>query len=609
VSRDATVDRPRFDLDEKPVPSGISNRELLRPLWPPLRRHWHLAALTFLAGWGKFMLPLAIPFAGKQVVDGVLIAGADLPTAERLSQLYFWLGVTVVAIATCAVATYFRSALGARLSATVQHTLRRRLFSHLQRLSMSFFSRHHAGSLGSRVSSDITHSAMVIDKGFLTMLMDAMTISVVAVVLFWVNWWLALIAFAVMACSAVSVHHFAPRLRVQRKRVQESQSSITGRAAEIFAGISLVKAYAGEDESREAFGEHSRFLQNLQFATSRLAGKFHAVSLTMVMLAQVTVLGIGGYLVIAHPGALTVGGLMLFLFYLNYIHAAVQRCVENMLHLQDGMAALERIRDILRIHPDPEEDPRPISPDLRGDIRFDRVGFGYDPARPILHDFDFAFEAGRTYALVGPSGGGKSSLCKLLLRFYDPDSGHVRIDDHDLRRLDQHAYRHQVAIVLQDPILFSTTIEDNIAFAAEDATHADVERAARAAQAHHFIVDLPEGYQSRLGERGVNLSGGQRQRIALARALMREPAILILDEATSSLDSVTERSIQEVIDELKGSRTILIIAHRLSTVKDVDEIVVVEDGRVGEHGTYDELLARDGTFARLVEEQRLAESA
>jgi ABC-type multidrug transport system fused ATPase/permease subunit len=226
----------------------------------------------------------------------------------------------------------------------------------------------------------------------------------------------------------------------------------------------------------------------------------------------------------------------------------------------------------------------------------------------VLRDFDQTFEAGRSYALVGPSGGGKSSLCKLMLRFYDPGKGSVRIDGHDLRDLDLDYFRQRVAVVLQDPILFSTTIFDNIAFGVEGATREQVEAAAKASQAHEFIMDLPEGYDAPLGERGVNLSGGQRQRIALARALMRDPCLLILDEATSALDSVTERSIQEVIDGLKGSRTIIIIAHRLSTVKNVDDIVVVESGRVTESGPYDRLVKRGGTFSRLVEEQALAQA-
>lgn len=586
--------------------AGLRQRRswtVLAPLWPPLRKNLLLLFFTIFAGWGKFMLPLVVGYAAKVVIDSV--AHAELDNEARLATLGTWVGLSFAAMVGCGIATYFRSAWGQKLSARVQHALRRRLFHHLQRLGMEFFAKHHAGALGARVSSDIQHVAMVIDRGLITMCMDVATIILIAVILGMTNVPLTIVAFAMLSLSGFSVAYYAPRLRRQRKAVQETQSAITGRAAETFAGISLVKAYAGEGTTNRAFTEHSAQLREMQEFTSRLQGRFQSISLTLVMASQLAVLVVGGYLVITKPEVMTVGALVLFLTYLRFIEGSVQRVVEGMVQVQDGMAALDRLNDMFSLHPDPVEPEEPIMPPLRGRIDFKGVHFAYRPGVPVLERFNVHLQAGRTYALVGPSGGGKSSVCKLMLRFHDPQEGSICIDGHDLRELDLSYFRSRVAVVLQDPVMFSTTIEENIAFAADGVTHADVERVARLAQAHSFISELPEGYQTRLGERGVNLSGGQRQRIALARALLRDPCLLILDEATSALDSVTEHAIQDVIDGLKGSRTIVIIAHRLSTVKNVDEIIVIESGQVSEQGDYATLSTAGGTFSLLAAEQRL----
>lgn len=576
---------------------------VLAPLWPPLRKNLFLLFATIFAGWGKFMLPLVVGYAAKVVIDSVV--HTDAVNEDRLATLGTWAGLSLAAMVGCGVATYFRSALGQKLSARIQHALRRRLFHHLQRLGMEFFAKHHAGALGARVSSDIQHVAMVIDRGLITMAMDGATIALIAVILGMTNVPLTIVAFVMLSFSGISVAYYAPRLRRQRKAVQETQSAITGRAAETFAGISLVKAYAGEGATNKAFTEHSAQLREMQEFTSRLQGRFQSISLTLVMASQLAVLVVGGYLVITSPEVLSVGAFMLFFFYLRFIEGSVQRVVEGMVQVQDGMAALDRLNDMFSLHPDPVEPEQPIMPPLRGQVSFQQVHFAYRPDVPVLEAFDLHLEAGKSYALVGPSGGGKSSVCKLMLRFYDPQKGGIALDGHDLRELELSYFRSRVAVVLQDPVMFSTTIEENIAFATDGVSRADVERVARLAQAHAFISALPDGYNTRLGERGVNLSGGQRQRIALARALLRDPCLLILDEATSALDSVTEHAIQDVIDGLKGSRTIVIIAHRLSTVKNVDEIIVIESGQVSEQGDYASLVHAGGTFSQLAAEQQL----
>ena len=311
---------------------------------------------------------------------------------------------------------------------------------------------------------------------------------------------------------------------------------------------------------------------------------------------------IGAWLILYRPGTLTQGELVGFLLFVNILNGSVQRLAECMVQLQDGLAALERIHDILKITPSPEEPEHPINRELTGRLTFQNVSFGYKK-KQVLFDLNLEMDAGKTYALVGPSGGGKSTLTQLMLRFYDPWVGKIMADDIPLSRIGKKHFRRQVAVVLQDPIIFSTSVKDNIGFAVDRPTRKDIEAAAKAAQAHDFIMELPQGYDTKLGERGVSLSGGQRQRIAIARALMRNPKILILDEATSALDSVTERSIQDVIDQLQGTRTVVIIAHRLSTVRNVDEILVIEQGKLAERGTYDALRKQHGIFTRMLKDQ------
>lgn len=587
----------------EPRSTPIPLRILLRPLWAPLRQHWGLAAATIFSGWGKFILPMGVPLLMQHLIDRVL----DHPGPEADRTMLLAAVVGVVLIAVVAVAVYFRTSCSQRLAAALQHRLRRRLFHHIQRLSMPFFHRHHAGALGSRVSSDINHAGVVVEKGILQTSMDGPAFLVNGGLMWFYHPPLATVCFVFFALKAWVMIRYSAPMRRQRKSIQDSQSTVTGRAAEIFSGISVVKAFSGEHASGAAFAESSQQVHDLQQENSHLQGSFQGLSHGLMLANQIAVVLLGGWLVLHQPGSLSKGELVAFLMLVGLVAGSVQRLIDAMLQIQDGLAALERIHDVLTVLPDPADRPDAIEPKIHGAIELKDVVFGYRPDEPVIRGLSFRLEAGRSYALVGPSGGGKSSLAQLILRFYDPQQGAVLIDGNDLRSLRQAHYRSRVACVLQDPIIFSSSVRDNIAFASEDRGDPAVEAAARMAQAHEFIQGLPEGYDTRVGERGVALSGGQRQRIAIARALMRDPCILILDEATSALDTLTERSIQQVIDHLHGSRTVLVIAHRLSTVRAVDEILVIDSGRLVEHGSYDELIARGGAFAKLaMQEERAA---
>ncbi len=575
--------------------------QLLEPLRDPFRRVRGRLALTVVCGWGKFFLPLAIPWVIGQVIDQVLKPG--LPPEQASPLLLRYAGIALVAVAIAAIATYWRHLLAQLIQSEVQHRLRKRLFHHLQRLSMAFFQRHHAGALGARVSSDISAAGAMFDKGVVNYAMDIALFAVMSVWLATVSWQLTVVAYAPLAVTAFFMWRVTPTLRRQQKAVQEGQSHITGIAAEMFAGITLVKASAGEDEAVEEFSERSKLVRSLQGQTARMQARFTSVTHAMVTVNGAAVALIGAWLISNGSSTLTIGTLVAFLMYLGNVTGAVQRMIDNILQLQESFAALERINDYLHVLPSPADKPDAGEPPIAGELTFREVHFAYPGKPAVLDGFSFTFKRGRSYALVGPSGSGKSTLAQLMLRFYDPDGGAVLADGHDLRDLRQQWWRNHVAIVLQDPILFSTSVADNIDFARDGAGRERIEAAARAAQAHDFIAALPEGYDTRLGERGVSLSGGQRQRIAIARALLREPKLLILDEATSALDAVTERAIKQVVDGLRGTRTVVVIAHRLSTIKDVDEIVVLERGRIAETGPYEALLARGGLFSRLVAEQ------
>ena len=587
----------------------VSLMRLLEPLKRPLVRRWRLLVLTILAGWGKFMVPLAIPWMAGQVFDTVLPVGDGPAPADANQTLLIYSIAAVFIVCVIGVATFYRSALAQRLGASVTHHLRKRLFFHMQRLSVSFFHRHHAGALGSRVSSDINHAAVILNRGIIQWSMDGMALMVASVIMFCMNWKLAIMVLGLLSINAFIIRMLGPKIRRQRKTIQERQSAVTGCAAEYFAGISVVKAYAGEKESSANFKDTSRGVHDAQVVNSKYQGTFQGLTHSVVLLTLLAVIFLGSYIIIHNPDELTKGALLAFMLYVGHVNGAVQRLSDSMVELQDGVAALDRLHDVHSIMPAPPEADHPIYPKLDGHITFDEVTFSYPKTdEPVLRKFSYNFEAGKSYALVGTSGSGKSTITQLMLRFYDPQEGAIKIDGHPLKKISKHHYRSHVAVVLQDPIIFSGSVAENIGFADADANFERIQAAAKAAQADEFIQELQHGYNSPLGERGVSLSGGQRQRIAIARALMRDPKLLILDEATSALDNVTERAIQEVTDQLHGTRTMIVIAHRLSTIRHVDRILVIDNGELVEEGGYDELIERDGHFAAFAESQQEAET-
>jgi subfamily B ATP-binding cassette protein MsbA len=391
-------------------------------------------------------------------------------------------------------------------------------------------------------------------------------------------------------------------MRVLAGRYRFAQSRLWSFLAENISGIREIKAFSREEHELARFQGHTREINRLGLNDALLNATLTFMTGLLFSLGETVILLLGGLAV--YGGGMTAGKLAAFLMYLRMLYNPVITISRRYDQIQRTLAAAVRVFEVMDRPPEIRDQPgAAVLPPLKGEICFDEVQFGYREDREVLHDVSFCAVPGEMVALVGHSGGGKTTISKLIPRFYDPDAGSVQVDGVDLRDVTLRSLRQQIAVVFQEPTLFNATVRENIAYGKLDATEDEIVAAARAANAHEFVVDLGEGYDTLIGERGVRLSGGQRQRVALARALLKEPRILILDEATSAVDSETERLIQEAMQRLLVGRTSVVIAHRLSTVLHADQILVIEDGRIVERGLHDELLAAGGVYTRLYEEQ------
>jgi ABC-type multidrug transport system fused ATPase/permease subunit len=482
--------------------------------------------------------------------------------------------------------------------------LRLNLYLHMQRLSLSYYSRHETGSLLSRQVDDVGNLQGVMAGTFVRASVDLAMAIVYCVLLFWLEWRLALGAVTLAALIFVLEYAVSDQLRRRTRKVRERWTDVSRVVHQAISGQYLVRATAAEN--REA-GLFRRVLQGsiranidkelFSLVTGNVFGLIGSLTPTLIIV-------FGVYLIVT--GSLSVGELFAFFMYLGYMFGAVAGVAQVNPVLQSSLASLERIYEVLDTEPEVIVPGAGIElPTLRGEVVFEHVSFGYEPGRLVLRDIDVRVRARQVVALVGPSGSGKSTLAHLVPRFFEPTSGRVLIDGEDLQTLDLSWLRRHIGVVPQQVFLFDRTIAENLAYGRPGASMDEIREAARAANAIEFIEALPEGFDTAVGERGSRLSGGQRQRLAIAREILSDPAILILDEATSALDSATEALIQRALKSLLKDRTAFVIAHRLSTIVDADLILVLDQGRVVESGIHDELLALGGLYARLCESQFL----
>jgi subfamily B ATP-binding cassette protein MsbA len=472
------------------------------------------------------------------------------------------------------------------------------LYEHIQSLSLSYFQKNRSGSIVSRLTSDIALAQNFIGNACTNLWMDTLSIFILGGYLLSLDVRLALVAFSVLPLWITSVRLFGQKIRIASHAVQEGLSEMSGQVQEKMSGVSVVQAFAQEKHEVLSFHKLHRSLLDRQVVSVRLGSFNMAMSNMLTTIAPVTVILVGS-LEVLH-GRLTIGTLLMFWAFLGTFYGPLQRITDLAAVISNASAAIERIFQIFDIRPEVKEreDGLNLPPKTRGKIEFSGVNFGYDDAM-ILKDINLTIEPGEVVAFVGPSGAGKSTLIQLVPRFYDVLSGAICIDGINVKDLRIKSLRNAIGMVLQDNILFTGSISENMRYGKPSATEQQIVAAAKMGNAHDFIMGLPAGYDTEIGERGAKLSGGQKQRIAITRAFLRDPRILILDEATSALDSESEKLIQNALEKLMIGRTTLIIAHRLSTIRYADKIVAMRDGKISEVGTHAELLARRGVYHKL----------
>lgn len=587
--KDADKERPPR-LTRKDMNTYGRLLQYVRPYWP-----WmvvSIIALLFSVGLG-LILPLVI----RNLVDLIL----DDQNLPRLNQLA--LGLFVVFILQ-AVASFVNRLSLAYVGENAVADIRVQVYSHLQTLSLRYFTDHRTGEVVSRITNDVQQLQAAITEDLVALLRQVLTLFGAAILLFWLDWRLTLIILIGIPFITLTMVWLGRKIRKESKAVQDALAQAANVVEETVSGVRIVKTFTRE---KYEIGRFSQRVDETYEAAMRRA-KISAVLgpiIGFMAFASITItLWFGAYEVM--QGRLTAGSLVAYLVYTMMVAAPIATLAGLYARFQGAIGATERLFDLLDTEPDIVSPPEaPELPAVAGEVVFDHVGFSYVTAVSILNDVSFTAKPGQVVALVGPSGAGKSTLISLIPRFWDADAGRILIDDHDIRDVDLHSLRAQIGIVPQETTLFSDTVYANILYGRLDATHEEVEAAAAAANAHEFILnDLPEGYDTLVGERGVKLSGGQRQRIAIARAILKDPRILILDEATSSLDSESESLVQEALDRLMQERTSFVIAHRLSTIVNADWVLVLNEGRVVEQGTHNTLLEdADGLYTRLYQMQ------
>jgi ABC-type multidrug transport system fused ATPase/permease subunit len=539
---------------------------------------------------------LVLPGSSKILID-------EIGTAARTDlvlPLALAVGIATLLQATSAFAlSQVVSVAGQRAIAT----MRRRVHAHVLRLPVAYFDSTRAGVLISRVMTDAEGIRNLVGTGIIQLVGGLLTAMVALGVLFWLNAGLTVLVLAILMVFAGTLAFAFSRLRPLFRERGEINAQVTGRLGEGLSGIRVVKTYVAERREARVFtkGAH-RVLRNV---ASTITGTSAVTAFSTLCIGAVgaVIILLGGRALL--DGSMTLGALVMYIFFVGLMAAPLIQMANIGTQISEAFAGLDRIREILGTPAEADGEAGAESvPPLRGAVRFEGVGFAYTPGNPVLHDVSFEAPAGTTTALVGPSGAGKSTLIGLIMGFHRPTEGTIRVDGLDLSTRRLADYRRQLGVVLQDNILFEGTIRENIAFARPGATEEEILHAARVANCHEFVEGFPDGYDTLVGERGVKLSGGQRQRVAIARAILADPRILILDEATSSLDSESEALIQEGLSRLRAGRTSFVIAHRLSTIRSADQILVVDGGRIVERGTHAALMeVEDGLYRRLYERQ------
>ena len=586
----------------------ISSRELFVLIREVVRPYMKGLAIVLIAMLVETAMSLASPWPLKVVIDSVLgshplpewLRGLkDISVGDSKAGLALLAGIGVVLIAVVgAIATYINNYYTESVGQWVAHDLRIRIYDHLHRMSLSYFDKQQTGTMLSTITSDVATVQNFASSNTLDLLVDVLTIAGVLGVMFCLNWDFALIVVVVTPLLLIFVSRFKKAVKKATHQVRLHQADIVNVVQQGLESVRVVKAFGRESLEDSRLDEVSHATVAAALNARRVKSLLSPIVSVVVALCTAVVLWRGSVLIL--EDAMTVGVLTVFLAYLSKFFKPVQDLAKNTNAIAQATVSLERIKrildtdDVIKNRPDARTLETPT-----GAISFQHVAFSYHPDAPVLKDVTFVVEAGQKLGVVGTTGGGKSTVVCLIPRFYDVDAGHVLIDGVDVRQYTKESLRSQVGFVLQDTVLFHGTIKSNIAYGRAGASDAQIVEAAKLANAHEFISAMPQGYDSLVGERGLTLSGGQRQRIGIARAIIRNCPILILDEPTAALDTESERLVMEGLSTLMRGRTVITIAHRLSTIRDADKIIVVDGGIVAEQGTHVELLELGGIYAEM----------
>jgi len=576
-------------------------RDLLKP-------HKSALILGGLAAIGDGAASLLQPWPMKIVLDNVLKSKkgngwlnafiARVTDGDALATLKFAaLSVLVIAVIG-ALCSYAEKYYTTNVGQWVMHELRQRVYFHMQRLSVAYHDENRTGDLISRVTSDIDAIQSFISSSMMDAIVNVLTLVGMIGIMFYINWRFTLVALSIVPVLGLVVFKYTRSIKKASREVRKKEGEIVSVIQEVLSSIRVVKAFSREDYEVHRLEEES--LENVEIALRARNMKARLTPLVSVIVAVGTALVLWFGAKMALAGTLSAGSLVLFIWYLGKMYKPMQDLSKMTDSWSKAAIGYERIREVLDTDFEVKDLPgaRP-APRLKGVVEFDHVSFGYDPKCPVLNDVNFRIEAGQVAAFVGPTGAGKSTIINLIPRLYDPTSGTIKLDGQDIRKFKQRSIREQISFVLQDTVLFRGPIWHNISYGRPNASRQEILKAAEAANAHEFIERMPQGYDTLVGERGVTLSGGQRQRIAIARAIIRNSPILILDEPSSGLDAESEKLVFDALDVLMRGKTSIVIAHRLSTIRSADVIFVIKDGAIVEHGNHDELTAAGGLYAEL----------
>lgn len=561
--------------------------------------------LTVLIGIVKFAIPLFIPLLIKIVIDDI-IGSPTLSDMAKTEQLLWWLGGTIVVFFIIRPPIeYYRQYFAQHVSNKILFDIRKEIYGHLQRLSLKYYANTRAGEVISRVINDVEQTKNFVMIGLMNIWLDLATIIIAIIIMLTLDVPLTIVALLAFPFYAFSVKYFFGKLRDLTRKRSQALAGVQSYLHERVQGMSIIKSFTLEKHEQAIFDEaNGEFLQKSIDHTKWNAKSFAVVN-TITDVAPLLVIGYAGYQVINGP--LTVGTMVAFIAYIERLYGPLRRLVSSSTTLTQSIASMDRMFELMDEKYEVQDKENAITlPRLAGEVKFENVRFEYEEnGQTVLKDVNFTIKPGETAAFVGMSGGGKSTIVSLLPRFYDATKGAVTMDGFDVKDVTIESLRSQIGIVLQDNILFSDSVKQNILMGKPNATDEEVIAAAKAANAHDFIMALPEGYETKVGERGVKLSGGQKQRVAIARVFLKNPPILVLDEATSALDLESESLIQDSLDLLVHDRTTIIIAHRLSTITHADRIFVIDHGELKEEGTHEQLMFKKGIYYDLFQIQKL----